>query len=117
MPPLPDGGLAALLGDGGLMNGLLDAPRDSVIGQIICGKEVKLGAACSSDSPGCVLASLGGVCACVAGIYVCPTSTTAGPLTCPGDAVNGGRCTTPMATCTGAGNRLCLCALSTYVCN
>jgi hypothetical protein len=123
---LPDGGLGSFLGDAsltsllddsGIVNGILDAPRDSVVGQIICGNEVKLGAACSTDSLGCVLPSGGGACACLGGIYICPASTTAGPQTCPADAVNGGKCTTPMALCTGAGTKACFCVLGTYVCS
>jgi len=74
--PFPDGGL------GGLLGGILDAPRDNLVGLIVCGPEVRLGASCSSNVLGCVLPSLGGICLCTSGFYVCPLNT--GPLQdCP----------------------------------
>ena len=100
--PLPDGGLAALLGDGG-------------VGQLICGPTVRLGAPCSSDVPICVLSSLGGVCACVSGSYLCPVST-GGPSACPAGAATGVSCRSPLSTCLGGSAVGCLCGLGTYTC-
>ncbi len=113
---LPDGGLSALLGDSGVLGGILDAPRDSLLGQIICGPEAKLGAPCSSDTPGCLLPSLGGACACVGGTYLCPLNTSAGPSTCPPDAATGKSCISPLSTCIGGSANGCVCGLGTYVC-
>jgi hypothetical protein len=100
---LPDGGLAVLLGDGGL-------------GQLLCGPEVRLGAPCSSDLPACVLSSLGGLCACVSGTYLCPLNTKAGPLPCPPGAATGAGCLSPLSTCMGGSAAACLCGLGTYLC-
>ncbi len=116
LPSLPDGGLPALLGDSGLLNGILDAPRDSVLGQVICGSEAKLGAPCPTTSQGCVLPSLGGACLCANGIYLCPANTTAGPQTCPTGATTGAACTAPLTTCVGGGAAACICGLGTYTC-
>ncbi|HJX52987.1 MAG TPA: hypothetical protein VJ801_09510 [Polyangia bacterium] len=99
---IPDGGLAALLGDGGL-------------DQVICGPEVRLGAPCSSSLPGCALPSLGGVCVCVSGTYLCPAST-AGPSRCPPGAATGTSCLSPLSTCLGGSVAGCICGLGTYMC-
>lgn len=114
--PLPDGGLSLLLGDGGLLAGILDAPRDNVLGRIICGPEVRLGGACSTSDVGCLLPSLGGACACVSGFYLCPTNTAAGPTTCPAGAVTGSSCLTLLSTCIGGSANACVCGLGTYTC-
>jgi hypothetical protein len=116
LPSLPDGGLAELLGDGGLLNGILDAPRDGVLGQVLCAPEVKTGVACSDTVSGCVLPSLGGVCLCANGAYVCPTSTSDGPKACPAGAATGVACIAMLTTCMGGGATACFCALGTYVC-
>ena len=114
--PLPDGGLSVLFGDGGLLAGILDAPRDSLLGQIICGPEAKLGAPCSSAGvPGCILPSLGGVCACLNGSYVCPLGTGA-PQTCPQGAETGSSCISPLSTCIGGAVNGCICGVGTYTC-
>jgi hypothetical protein len=113
---LPDGGLSALIGDSGILGGILDAPRDSLLGQIICGPEAKLGAACANDAPGCLLPSLGGVCACVGGMYLCPNNTSAGPAACPKGSATGSRCTSLMSVCIGGGANACLCGVGTYTC-
>jgi hypothetical protein len=113
---LPDGGLSALLGDSGLINGILDAPRDSLLGQIICPPEIKLGDPCSATSliPGCMLPNLGGACYCLNGFYLCPSN--AAPLgPCPQGAATAAACSAPLTTCltaTGA----CVCLLGTYSC-
>ncbi len=100
--PLPDGGIAALLGDGG-------------VGQLICGPEVRLGAPCSAGVPICVLSSLGGVCACLSGTYLCPASTApASP--CPPGAANGVSCRSPLSICIGGVAAACICGLGTYTC-
>jgi hypothetical protein len=111
---LPDGGIPALLGDSGILGGILDAPRDSLLGQIVCGPEAKLGAPCSTEIPGCLLPSLGGACACVGGMYLCPTNTTQGPTACPKGATTGGRCTSIMSVCIGGGANACVCGVGTY---
>jgi hypothetical protein len=112
---LPDGGLSALLGDSGILGGILDAPRDSLMGQIICGPEARFGASCSGEIPGCLLPSLGGACACVSGTYICPSDTTQGPTACPKGAATGGRCTSLFSVCLGGGANACICA-GTYTC-
>jgi hypothetical protein len=112
---LPDGGIAALLGDSGILGGILDAPRDSLLGQIFCGPEAKLGTSCSSETPGCLLPSLGGACLCLNGKYVCPSNTTQGPIACPKGAATGGRCLSFMSVCIGGGANACVCA-GAYTC-
>ena len=112
---LPDGGISALLGDSGILNGILDAPRDSMLGQLICGPEARLGAKCTTDSQPCLLPSLGGACACVSETYVCPFDTTSGPQPCPSGAATGGGCLSPLAVCIGGGANACIC-LGTYTC-
>jgi hypothetical protein len=112
---LPDGGLSALLGDSGVLGGILDAPRDSMIGQIICGPEAKLGAQCSTDQPVCLLPSLGGACYCANGNYLCPLDPTAGPQACPKGATSGASCVNPLAVCIGGGANACICT-GTYMC-
>ena len=111
---LPDGGIPALLGDSGILGGILDAPRDSLLGQIICGPEAKLGAPCSSEIPGCLLPSLGGACLCQEGVYLCPSNTTQGPTACPKGAATGGRCISIMSVCIGGGANACICGAFTY---
>jgi len=112
---LPDGGLSFLFADGGLLGGILDAPRDNLLGQILCGPEVRLGASCSSDTLGCVLPSLGGLCACVSGAYICPLNT--GPAQeCPRGAATGTRCLSPLSACLGGSGVGCVCGLGTYTC-
>jgi hypothetical protein len=113
---LPDGGLSALLGDSGILGGILDAPRDSLLGQIICGPEAKLGAKCSTDTPGCLLPSLGGACACLSGTYLCPLNPNAGPTACPTGAASGVKCISPLSTCIGGGANACVCGLGAYTC-
>jgi len=113
---LGDGGLSALLGDGGLVSGILDARRDSVLGQVICGPEARLGAPCSASTLVCVLPSLGGVCSCVAGSYLCPANTNAVLTPCPKGAQTGFACNSPLSTCVGGGANACLCGLGTYTC-
>jgi hypothetical protein len=113
---LPDGGLSALLGDGGLMGGILDASRDNPLGELICAPEAKLGSPCGGTSQGCILPSLGGACICLNGVYLCPADTTAGPKTCPADAATGTACTSPLTTCIGTGATACICGLGTYTC-
>jgi hypothetical protein len=112
---LPDGGISALLGDSGILGGILDAPRDSMLGQILCGPEVKLGARCSTDTTPCLLPSLGGACTCVSGNYLCPFDSTSGPQACPSAAKTGASCSSPLAVCIGGGANACLCA-GTYIC-
>ena len=99
---LPDGGIAALLGDGGA-------------GQFLCGPEVRLGASCSGSVPICILPSLGGVCACLSGTYLCPLST-GGPSQCPPGTANGATCKSPLSTCIGGSAVGCICGLGTYSC-
>jgi hypothetical protein len=111
---LPDGGLSSLIGDSGILGGILDAPRDSLLGQIICGPEAKLGAKCSPVTPGCLLPSLGGACACFGGMYLCPTDTTQGPTACPKGAAAGSHCTSMMSVCIGGGANACICGGGTY---
>ena len=114
--PIPDGGLSFIFGDGGLLAGILDAPRDSLLGQVICGPEAKLGAPCSSTGvPGCILPSLGGVCACLNGTYVCPLGS-GGPQACPPGAGTGSRCLSPLSTCIGGSANGCICGAGTYTC-
>jgi hypothetical protein len=114
---LPDGGLSAILGDSGILRGILDAPRDSLLGQIICGSEAKLAAPCSSTTmPGCILPSLGGVCACINDKYLCPLNTSAGPQPCPAGAATGTSCLSPLSTCIGGSTNGCICGLGTYIC-
>ena len=112
---LPDAGLAGLLGDSGILGGILDAPRDSLLGQIICGPEAKLGASCQADVPGCLLPSLGGLCYCASGMYICPLDPSKGPTACPAGAATGGRCISPLSVCIGDGANACIC-LGTYTC-
>jgi hypothetical protein len=109
---IPDAGLAALLGDGGLLGGLLDS---GVLSQALCGPEVRLGASCSGAIPACLLPSLGGVCACVSGTYLCPLSTAA-PKPCPPGAATGGVCLSPLSTCTNGTTGGCFCGMGTYTC-
>jgi hypothetical protein len=99
---LPDGGLATLLGDGGL-------------GALVCGPQVKLGGSCSTDSPACVLSNLGGMCVCVSGKYLCPTDTTSAPKSCPAAVATGTVCLSLMSICISA-DTACLCGMGTYVC-
>jgi hypothetical protein len=113
---LPDGGISALIGDSGILGGILDAPRDSLIGQVICGPEAQIGAKCSTDSLGCLLPSLGGACACVSGTYLCPLNTSAGPQTCPQNAATGKSCISPLSVCVGGGANACICGLGSYTC-
>ena len=113
---LPDGGLSALLGDSGILGGILDAPRDSLLGQIICGPEARLGGHCSTNTPGCLLPSLGGACACISGTYLCPLNTSAGPAACPPGAGTGKSCISPLSTCIGGSANGCICGLGTYTC-
>jgi hypothetical protein len=112
---LPDGGLPALLGDSGILGGILDAPRDSLLGQVFCGPEAKFGASCSADTPGCLLPSLGGACLCVSGTYLCPLDTKQGPVACPKGAATGTTCLSPMSVCIGGGANGCICGLGSYV--
>jgi hypothetical protein len=113
---LPDGGLSALLGDSGILGGILDAPRDSLIGQVICSPAARLGAACSNDTPVCILPSLGGGCLCVNGSYLCPLNTSQGPTACPQGAASGSTCLSPMSVCVGGGANACICGLGTWTC-
>jgi hypothetical protein len=112
---LPDGGLSSLFGDGGILGGILDAPRDSLLGQIVCGPDAKFGATCSTESLGCLLPSLGGACACINGMYICPNNPSQGPTACPQGATSGGRCTSLLSVCIGGGANACVCA-GTYTC-
>ncbi|MBN2573569.1 MAG: hypothetical protein JXP73_03315 [Deltaproteobacteria bacterium] len=112
---LPDGGLSALIGDGGILGGILDAPRDSLLGQLICGPEVRLLAPCSDGTPPCLLPSAGGVCACTNGTYLCPFNTTEGPQPCPQNVATGSPCVSPLSVCIGGGANACVC-LGTYTC-
>jgi hypothetical protein len=105
---LPDGGLSSLFGGGGLISG-------GLAGMIVCGPEAKLGAKCSGDVPGCLLPSLGGVCVCISGTYLCPQNTTAGPTACPPGAATGKTCTSPLSACVG-GAAGCICGPGTYFC-
>ena len=105
---LPDGGLAGLLGGGGLLAG-------GLAGQLLCGPEVRLGAKCSGGVPGCVLPSLGGVCACLSGTYFCPQNPTAGPTLCPAGATTGMSCSSLLSACLSGGASGCICA-GTYIC-
>jgi hypothetical protein len=105
----PDGGL------GGLLGGILDAPRDNLLGQLLCGPEVRMGASCSSNVLGCVLPSFGGLCLCTSGVYVCPLNT--GPLQdCPRGAATGTKCISPLSACLGGSGVGCICELGTYAC-
>jgi hypothetical protein len=113
---LPDGGLPALIVDGGLLGGILDAQRDSLIARLVCGPEAKLGAPCSSSAPPCVLPSLGGACACVNGTYVCPLNPSQGPGPCPQQAASGGFCFNPLSVCIGGGANICICGVGSYTC-
>jgi hypothetical protein len=113
---LPDGGLSSLLGDSGILGGILDAPRDSIIGQLICGPEARLGAPCSVDNQLCMLQSLGGACICMNGTYICPLNPSSGPTACPPNARSGGACMSPLAICIGGGTNGCVCLGTTYQC-
>ena len=113
---LPDGGLSSLLGDSGILGGILDAPRDSLLGQIVCGPDARLGASCSTDMPGCLLPSLGGACACISGMYLCPNNPAEGPTACPKGAATGTRCTSMLSVCIGGGANACICGVGTYTC-
>lgn len=113
---LPDGGISALFRDGGFWAGILDAPRDSLLGQVLCGPEARLGARCSSAIPICLLPSLGGLCMCVDGTYVCPLDPSRGPTECPPSAASGGVCFSPLSVCIGGGANLCMCGVGTYNC-
>ena len=112
---LPDGGISSILGDSGILGGILDAPRDSLLGQIVCGPEAQFGASCSTETPGCLLPSLGGACACIGGMYLCPTNTAQGPTACPKGAATGVRCTSMLSVCIGGAANACICA-GTYTC-
>jgi hypothetical protein len=113
---LPDGGLPALLGDSGLIGGIMDAPRDSLIGQLFCGSEARLGAPCSVDGQMCVLPRMGGACLCVGGTYLCPLDPSSGPTACPPNAVTGAPCYSPLAVCIGGGANACICRGLDYLC-
>jgi hypothetical protein len=113
---LPDGGLNALIGDSGILGGIIDAPRDSLLGQIFCGPEAQFGAKCSGDSQACLLPSLGGACACINGTYLCPLNPSAGPQECPPGAATNGSCFSPLSVCMGGGANACICGLGTYTC-
>jgi hypothetical protein len=113
---LPDGGLSALLGDSGILGGILDASRDSVLGRLICGPEARLGASCSAETQGCLLPSLGGACACISGTYLCPLNPAEGPTACPKLAATGSSCISPLSVCIGGGANACICGLGTYNC-
>jgi len=113
---LPDGGLSGLLGDGGILGGILDAQSDSLVARLLCGPEAKLGAPCSSDTLPCVLPSLGGACACVGGTYVCPLNPSQEPGPCPQQAVSGGFCLNPLSVCIGGGANMCICGVGSYTC-
>jgi hypothetical protein len=113
---LPDGGISSLFGDGGILGGILDAPRDSLLGQIICGPEATFGASCSAETSGCLLPSLGGACACISGTYLCPTNTAQGPTACPNGAATGASCTSMLSVCIGGGANACVCGIGTYTC-
>jgi hypothetical protein len=113
---LPDGGLSGILGDGGVLGGILDAPRDSLLGQVFCGPEARLGAKCGSDVPGCLLPSLGGACACINGTYLCPLNPAAGPQACPTGAATGKSCMSPLSVCIGGAANACICGLGSYTC-
>ena len=113
---LPDGGINALIGDSGILGGILDAPRDSLLGQVFCGPEAKILAKCSADTPVCLLPSLGGACACVNGTYLCPLDTSAGPQACPTGAASNGKCISPLSVCVGGGANACICGLGAYTC-
>jgi len=112
---LPDGGIQSLLGDSGILGGILDAPRDSLLGQVFCGPDAMIGASCSAQTPGCLLPSLGGACACVGGMYLCPNNPAQGPTGCPKGAATGGRCSSLLSVCIGGGANACICA-GTYTC-
>jgi len=115
LPDLPDGGLRALLADSGLLGGILDAPRDNLLGLLLCGPEVHIGASCSSNVLGCVLPSFSGLCLCTSGVYVCPLNT--GPLQdCPRGAATGTKCISPLSACLGGSGVGCICELGTYAC-
>ena len=113
---LPDGGINAILGDSGILGGILDADRDSLLGQVICGPEAKLGAKCSGEALGCLLPSFGGACACINGDYLCPLDTSDGPQACPKGAATGTSCFSPLSVCLGGGANACICGLGTYTC-
>jgi hypothetical protein len=113
---LPDGGISALLGDSGILGGILDAPRDSMLGQLICGPEARFGAPCSAGTQGCLLPSLGGACACISGTYLCPLNPEQGPTACPKQAVSGAACISPLSVCIGGGANACICGLGSYTC-
>jgi hypothetical protein len=99
---LPEGGLAALFGDSGLAG-------------VVCGPKVKMGTACSSDEPACVLSNLGGVCVCTSDRYMCPFDTTSGPKPCPAGVATGTSCLSPLSICI-AQDTACLCGTGTYSC-
>lgn len=113
---LPDGGISTLLGDSGILGGILDAPRDSLIGQLVCGPEARLGAPCSVDNQVCMLPSLGGACVCMGGTYLCPLNPSTGPTACPPNARSGSACMSPLAICIGGGADGCVCLGTTYQC-
>ena len=105
-----------MLGDSGIIGGILDAPRDSLLGMIFCGPEAKLGVPCARDGEVCVLGSLGGACTCMRGIYICPVDTTNGPAPCPEGVKTGSPCLSPLSVCIGNGANACLCMLPNYFC-
>jgi hypothetical protein len=113
---LPDGGISSLLGDSGILGGILDAPRDSLLGQIVCGSEARLGASCSTETPGCLLPSLGGACVCIGGTYLCPNNPAQGPTACPKGAATGVSCSSMLSVCIGGGANACICGIGTYTC-
>jgi hypothetical protein len=113
---VPDGGFSPIIRDSGILNGILDAPRDSLLGMLFCGPEVRLGVPCSVSDQVCVLGSLGGVCTCVGGMYLCPLDTSSGPGPCPQGAVTGGFCLSPLSLCLGGGANACFCSVGSYSC-
>ena len=113
---VPDGGFSSLIGDSGIMNRILDAPRDGLFGMLFCSPEVRLGVPCSVSGEVCVLGSLGGICTCVGGLYMCPLDTSSGPALCPQGAVTGGTCLSPLSLCMGGGANACFCSIGSYYC-
>lgn len=113
---LPDGGLPSLLRDSGIVGGIMDAPRDSLLGRVVCGPEAKLGAPCSVDGQVCVLPSLGGACLCMNGITICPLDPSSGPTACPPTAQTGAPCFSPLSVCIGGGANACICRGLDYLC-
>ncbi len=113
---LPDGGISALLGDSGILGGILDAPRDSLLGQVFCPPEAKLGAKCDGSTQACLLPSLGGACACMSGTYLCPLDPTSEPQPCPKNVTTGTACISPLTICIGGSANACICLVGSYSC-